>query len=121
MSLADRSTSAVQALLASLDSMQRVAATAPFDVADHRRWTYLPGGRPGLALARMTADQQVLALGLLDAGASEAGAGTARAVVELDMTGATTCWPPTTQAMSTEAASACCVPARRTGAFDHSD
>ena len=85
MSLADRSASAVQALLASLDSAQRVAATSPFDVADHRRWTYLPGGRPGLALARMTADQQMLALGLLDAGASEAGARTARAVVELDM------------------------------------
>jgi len=85
VSLADRSASAVQALLASLDSSQRVAATAPFDVADHRRWTYLPGGRPGLALARMTADQQMLALGLLDAGASEAGARTARAVVELDM------------------------------------
>ncbi|MGH8824396.1 MAG: DUF3500 domain-containing protein [Jiangellaceae bacterium] len=85
MSLADRSTSAVQAFLASLDSAQRKAATAQFDVADHRRWTYLPGRRPGLALAQMTARQQALALDLLDAGASDAGARTARAVVELDM------------------------------------
>ncbi|HJU98769.1 MAG TPA: DUF3500 domain-containing protein [Jiangellaceae bacterium] len=85
MNPADVSASAARRFLASLDDAQRAAASAPFDVADHRRWTYLPGVRPGLALAEMNAEQQALALRLLDAGGSEGGARTARAVVELDM------------------------------------
>lgn len=70
--------------LAALDPQQRKAATAPFDVDDRRVWTYLPGRRIGLALAEMTAEQQALALALVDAGCSVRGARTARAIVVLD-------------------------------------
>ena len=85
MSIMARMSEAVEALLASLSDHQRAAATAPFDVGDHRRWTYLPGPRPGLSFADMSGKQRALALPMLDAGCSEAGARTARAVIELDM------------------------------------
>jgi hypothetical protein len=85
MSITARMSEAVEALLASLSDHQRAAATAPFDVGDHRRWTYLPGPRPGLSFADMSGEQRALALTMLDAGCSEAGARTARAVIELDM------------------------------------
>ena len=76
---------AATAFLDSLDRTQRLAATTAFDVEDHRVWTYLPGGRPGAALAAMTTEQQALALALLDTGCSAHGGRTARAVIELDM------------------------------------
>ena len=85
MSITARMSEAVEALLASLSDHQRAAATAPFDVGDHRRWTYLPGPRLGLSFADMSGEQRALALTMLDAGCSEAGARTARAVIELDM------------------------------------
>jgi Protein of unknown function (DUF3500) len=84
-SVVARMISAVTEFLAALDPQQRDAATVPFGVPDHRQWTYLPGPRAGLALADLSAEQQALALDLLDAGCSETGAKTARAVVELDM------------------------------------
>lgn len=72
------------AFLASLRPEQRAEATAAFDVPDHREWTYLPGPRPGLSLADMTAEQRVLAMQLLDAGVSERGGKDARAIMFLD-------------------------------------
>ncbi len=81
----ERMTKAANGFLASLDTQQRPAAAAAFDIADHRHWTYLPGERPGLALAHMTDEQRALALQLLDSGCSSGGARTARAVIELDM------------------------------------
>lgn len=61
------------AMLGRLDADQRRAATAAFDVADHRDWTYLPGPRPGLRLADMTAAQRALAMDLVDTGLSDRG------------------------------------------------
>jgi hypothetical protein len=75
---------AAEAFLASLQPDQLAAAAAPYDVTDHRSWTYLPGPRPGLMLADMSEAQQTLALELLDAGSSPTGAQTARGIIELD-------------------------------------
>jgi hypothetical protein len=75
---------AATAFLASLSAARRTSATTSFDTPEHRVWTYLPGPRPGLALAEMTPEQQELALALLDIGCSSDGARTARAVIELD-------------------------------------
>lgn len=81
---AQRMARAAEAFLASLEPEQRAAVTAPYDVADHRSWTYLPGPRPGLMLADMTEAQQTRALELLDTGCGPTGARTARAIIELD-------------------------------------
>ncbi len=78
-------TDAARALLGSLDDAQRAQATAAFATPDRRRWSYLPGPRPGLRLGELTPAQQDLALALLDTGCSAGGAKTARAVIELDM------------------------------------
>lgn len=75
---------AAQAYLAALRPEQRAASTAPFDVPDHRAWTYLPGVRPGLALAEMSVEQQTLAMELLEIGCGETGAEGARAIMRLD-------------------------------------
>jgi hypothetical protein len=75
---------AAEAFLASLEPEQRTAATAPFDTAEHRSWTYLPGTRPGVMLADLTEIQQARALNLLDASCSPFGAQTARGIIELD-------------------------------------
>jgi hypothetical protein len=75
----------VAAFLDGLDGHQRRRATAAFDTPDHRHWTYLPGSRPGLRLADMTADQREEALALLDDACSGAGAMTARAIIDLDL------------------------------------
>jgi hypothetical protein len=75
---------AATAFLSSLSAEQRAAATTSFHTPEHRVWMYLPGPRPGLALAGMTSDQQALALEMLDSGCSIDGARTARAVIELD-------------------------------------
>ncbi|MGH9244382.1 MAG: DUF3500 domain-containing protein [Acidimicrobiales bacterium] len=74
---------AADALLASLDPEPRRAAIAPFDTPDHRRWSYFPGRRPGLALDDMPDEQQALALELLETGCSPVGAETARAIMSL--------------------------------------
>lgn len=70
--------------LASLEPGQRAAATAAFDAADHRVWTYLPGPRPGLPLAEMTEPQRTLAMELLDSGLSAQGRSTARGIMSLE-------------------------------------
>jgi hypothetical protein len=74
----------VGAFLDELDAERRMRATARFDVPDHRRWTYVPGDRPGLRLADMTVDQRDAVLSLLDLACSPSGAMTARAVLDLD-------------------------------------
>jgi hypothetical protein len=70
----------------SLSPEQRSAAVAAFDVADHQEWTYLPGPRPGLALADMSDAQRALAMRLLDTGLSDRGQADARRVMELEAT-----------------------------------
>ena len=57
-------------LLSSLDDGQRSLAQNPFDSADRRTWTYLPGDRPGLPIHRMDRSQSRAALRLLAAGVS---------------------------------------------------
>jgi hypothetical protein len=79
-----RMAKAANTFLASLRPEQRAVATARFDVADHKAWTYLPGPRPGLSLAEMTSEQQAYALDLLDIGCSPMGVQTARAIMQLD-------------------------------------
>ncbi len=75
---------AAEAFIDVLDPNQRGRATAPFDSSDFTEWTYLPGPRPGLAYAEMTAPQCELAFDLLDTGLSVRGAATARDVMALD-------------------------------------
>ena len=73
--------SAALALLDSLDEGQRARAGAPFDTADYRAWTYLPGERPGVALGELTARQRRHVLDLVDAGCGARGAADAREVM----------------------------------------
>lgn len=70
----------------SLDSGQQAQVLSPFDSADAREFTYLPGPRAGLSLADMGEHQQVLAMRVLEAGLSGTGADTARAVMALEQT-----------------------------------
>ncbi|MET9020299.1 DUF3500 domain-containing protein [Actinopolymorpha sp. NPDC004070] len=79
-----RMVAAATAFLSALTPDQRTAATAPFDTDDHRVWTYLPGPRPGLALADMSEEQRGLAAALLATGLSDEGSGRARAIMTLD-------------------------------------
>lgn len=73
MSVADAMRVAAIDWIGTLDVQQRAVARAPFDVPGHRSWTYLPGDRPGLRLADMTAEQRRLAMALLDTGFSDRG------------------------------------------------
>jgi Protein of unknown function (DUF3500) len=61
---------AAVALLASLDEATRARVQARFDTPDHHEWTYLPGERPGVTLAELTAEQRRHVLDLVDAGCS---------------------------------------------------
>ncbi|HEY6738956.1 MAG TPA: DUF3500 domain-containing protein [Actinopolymorphaceae bacterium] len=79
-----RMTAAAKAFVDALEPDQRAEACAPFDAPDRREWTYLPGPRPGLALADMTGDQRRRAKDLLATGLSARGLATAEAVMELD-------------------------------------
>lgn len=75
-----------KAWLQSLDEGQRSRVLAPFDSRDAREWTYLPGPRPGLALADMNERQRVLAMKVLESGLSSTGADTARSIMQLEST-----------------------------------
>ncbi len=77
-------TVAARAFVDSLEPEQRSTAIAAFDASDRREFTYLPGPRPGLALADMSADQQERALELLATGLSKRGFATARAIMQLE-------------------------------------
>jgi hypothetical protein len=81
---ADAMRTAAAGWLTALTDEQRRLATAPFDVADARDWTYLPGPRPGLPLSDMTDGQRGLAMELLSLGLSPAGSATARDVMALE-------------------------------------
>ncbi|WP_020575658.1 DUF3500 domain-containing protein [Actinopolymorpha alba] len=82
--IARRMVKAAEAFLSSLTSGQRASATARFDVADHQDWTYLPGPRPGLALAEMSDEQRTLALELLDTGFGPQSTRIGRDIMTLD-------------------------------------
>jgi hypothetical protein len=69
----DQTRDAARQLLAALTPDQRAKATAPFDTPDHREWTYLPGDRPGLTLAELTAEQEQHVHRLLELACSERG------------------------------------------------
>lgn len=83
---AGRMRTAAADFLASLRPEQRSTAQADFDTADHQQWTYLPGPRPGLALADMTDPQRDLAMRLLDTGLGDRGGADARAIMRLEAT-----------------------------------
>jgi hypothetical protein len=72
---------AAVALLASLDEATRARVKARFDTPDHHEWTYLPGERPGVTLAELTAEQRRHVLDLVEAGCSERGARDTREVM----------------------------------------
>lgn len=75
---------AARAFVESLEPQQARQAQAAFDAPDRREFTYLPGPRPGLALADMSADQQQRAIDLLATGLSERGFGRARGIMALE-------------------------------------
>ncbi len=75
---------AAQALIDSLEPEQRPLLQVPFDSLDRREFTYLPGPRPGLALADMTAEQRERAMELLATGLSERGLSDAQAIMRLE-------------------------------------
>lgn len=81
---AGRMAAAARAFIDSLEPAQRSLAHGPFDAADRRVFTYLPGPRPGLALAEMSAQQQARAMDLLATGLSERGLADARAIMQLE-------------------------------------
>jgi hypothetical protein len=56
---------AVRGLVGRLDTEQRRQLVFPFDGDMHKRWTYLPGQRPGLRLGDLSDEQLEPALGLL--------------------------------------------------------
>ena len=56
---------AVRGLVDRLDTEQRRQLVFPFDGDMHKRWTYLPGQRPGLRLGELSEEQLEPALDLL--------------------------------------------------------
>ncbi|HEX2139046.1 MAG TPA: DUF3500 domain-containing protein [Woeseiaceae bacterium] len=64
---------AAQAFLTTLDEEARTTSQLPFDAEERFNWHFVPKPRAGLALKRMSADQQRVALDLLKAGLSEKG------------------------------------------------
>src|SRR3954452_7615676 len=56
---------AARTLVDRLDTEQRRRIVFPFDSDLHRRWTYLPGDRPGLRLGDLSDEQLEPALDLL--------------------------------------------------------
>lgn len=76
---------AVLDLLASLTPAQLGKIRAPFDIPEHKQWTYLPGPVPGLALTELTPVQQKLAERLVAIGCSERGTGDVWAVLDAEI------------------------------------
>ena len=67
-------TEAARALLASLDERQRSLIRGDLADPDLRKFSYLPGDRPGLALEHLTSAQHALAVDLLRSAHSPGGA-----------------------------------------------
>ncbi|MDF8263333.1 DUF3500 domain-containing protein [Luteipulveratus flavus] len=62
-----RTAELVERLQRSLSPARRASATEEANDPERRRWTYLPGQRPGLPLAELDADQHALVMELLEA------------------------------------------------------
>jgi hypothetical protein len=75
---------AAQAWLDALTPAQRQTATFPLPDAERENWHYVPKGRAGLPLARMTEPQRRLARALLASGLSQRGLVQAEAVIALE-------------------------------------
>ena len=82
--LVARMRAAALELLATLEPPQHAVLGSGLGDEAFREWSYLPGPRPGLALADLGPAQRRAALALLDSGCSAGGARTARDVIELD-------------------------------------
>jgi hypothetical protein len=82
--LAQQMRSAARAFLDSLTRAQQATVLGTFDVDELTSWTYLPGGRPGIAVSQLDSEQRNLASALLRASLSERGAGDAENVVRLE-------------------------------------
>ncbi|MFF5288105.1 DUF3500 domain-containing protein [Paractinoplanes globisporus] len=72
------------ALLASLDERQRGLVRGDLADAGLRRWTYLPGDRPGLSMEHLTDAQHTLAVELLRSAHSPEGGDLAFGAVEVE-------------------------------------
>ncbi len=77
---------AAQAFVSLLDESERIDASVSFDNPERTNWSYVPQQRTGIPLRAMDADQRMAALGLLNMGLSERGAGLARGIIELEGT-----------------------------------
>jgi hypothetical protein len=62
-----------QRYVRTLDAAQRRVGVRAFADAERRRWSFLPGKRPGISLREMTAPQREAALALVRTGLSDAG------------------------------------------------
>jgi hypothetical protein len=80
----ERMANVARAFIDSLEPEQRQRATDGFDAPDRREFTYLPGPRPGLALAEMSPKQQRWAMELLASGLSSRGLADAQAIMRLE-------------------------------------
>jgi len=75
---------AVRAVVESLDAEQRQQMLFPFDGDLHRRWTYLPGQRPGVRLGDLSDEQLSAALDLLELVHSVRGWSDAQLVIRIE-------------------------------------
>ncbi|MGH3362432.1 MAG: DUF3500 domain-containing protein, partial [Nocardioides sp.] len=71
-------------LVDALDPEQREAVRGSLDDSDRRRWTYLPGDRPGLSLEHLSPQQRRHVDDLLVATHGELGANLAVGAVEIE-------------------------------------
>jgi hypothetical protein len=76
---------AADAWVASLEPAQRSKALFAFEDAERLNWHFVPRARRGLPLSEMSAEQQALARGILQAGLSRRGYLTASTIIELEL------------------------------------
>lgn len=82
--LASAMRAAVRKLVDQLDAEQRRRGVFPFDGDLHKRWTYLPGERPGLRLGDLTDVQLDVALDLLELAHSVRGWSDTQLVIRIE-------------------------------------
>ena len=75
---------AAESFLNSLSSDQRKRTSFPFKDQERYDWRYIPRNRSGLALKDMTADQQALALSLLEVALSQRGYWKSTTIMQLE-------------------------------------